>query len=203
MATDIITNRPEMPETLPLTVVQYRLLVEQGEFDHRHTDGQRGQIELINGRIVRMLPQGPIHCDPIDELNFWSHQVADDHFRVRIEKPIEIIELDSVPEPDIAWVTNRRYADRHPTPADIRLLIEVSNSSASFDRGEKLRLYAKAAIVEYWIVNVVTQTVEVFLQPSPTGFSQSRMHSIEETIAPQCLPSAALKISRLFSKVVE
>jgi len=74
MATDIIPNRPEMPETLPITVAQYRLLVEQGEFEHRSIDGQRGQIELINGRIVRMLPQGPIHCDPIDELELWSQQ---------------------------------------------------------------------------------------------------------------------------------
>ena len=59
----------EMPRTLPITVEQYRMLVEHGEFTER-----RGQVELIYGKIVEMNPQGPQCADPIDELGHWARQ---------------------------------------------------------------------------------------------------------------------------------
>lgn len=186
------------PQTLPITVPQYRILVDQGVFE-----GQRGQIELINGRIVRMNPQGPIHSDPIDELESWSHQVAGDHFRIRIEKPIEISQLNSSPEPDIVWATRRRYFDRHPTPADIHLLIEVSASSRAFDRSEKLRLYAEADIVEYWIVDIASQSIEVFTLPQANEYQRSHQYVRTDEISRACLPTATLAVDRLFSDLVQ
>lgn len=189
-----IDIQPAIPETLPISLDQYRLLVDQGAFDR-----QTGQIELIHGRIVRMNPQGPIHSDPVDELAEWSHEVASSHFRIRIEKPIELLGFSSSPEPDVAWVTRRRYSDRHPTADDIALLIEVSVSSKPFDRGEKRQLYAEAGVREYWIVDVVDQTVEKLTMPTATGFQQVRKFSMTESIAANCLPDAAFAISRLFS----
>ena len=195
MTTDV-TN--PMPRTLPITVDQYRMLVEQGEFaDHF------GQVELIYGKIIEMNPQGPRHADPIDELEEWSHLQADDCFRIRIEKPIEIPGLHSSPEPDVAWVTRRRYADQHPGPGDIHLLIEVSGSSKQFDRGEKRQLYAEAGISEYWIVDISLQTIEVMTQPAGKEYQQSTIHGLNETVSPQCLPSAVLQVSQLFSDSVE
>ena len=182
------------PETLPITTHQFQLLVNQGVFD-----GQTGQIELIYGRIVRMNPQGPVHSDPIDELTRWSIVQADERFRVRIEKPIEIAKLHSTPEPDVAWASLRRYADRHPTPDDIHLLIEVSGSSKTFDRGEKLRLYAEARIREYWIVDIATKTVELFTDSDGTTYRQSVVFGMGEEVRPRCLPTASLSVDRLFS----
>ena len=187
----------EMPRTLPITVEQYRMLVEHGEFTER-----RGQVELIYGKIVEMNPQGPQHADPIDELGHWSFQTAGDHFRIRIEKPIEIPTLFSTPEPDIAWVRRRRYADRHPGPSDIHLLIEVSGSSKRFDRGEKRRLYAEAGIPEYWIVDIALRTVETMTRPAGVDYQQTTVHGLTDTVSPQCLPSASLRVADLFSDSV-
>ncbi len=187
-----------VPQMLPITTLQFATLVDQGAFDDL-----TGQIELINGRIVRMNPQGPSHSDPIDELAQWSFQQAGDKFRIRIEKPIQIDNLRSTPEPDLAWVTRRRYADRHPTPEDISLLIEVSFSSQAFDRGEKLQLYALAGIVEYWLVSVPDQTIEVFTSPHGSSYQKSQMLRVGDEVSPGCLPTAILPIARLFSNQVD
>lgn len=186
----------EMPHTIPITVEQYKLLVEHGTFEQR-----RGQVELIYGKIIEMNPQGPTHSDPIDELQNWSHDQAGGSFRIRIEKPIEIPGLHSSPEPDIAWVTKRRYADRHPLPEDIYLLVEVSGSSKSFDRGEKCRLYAEAGIAEYWIVDVVAKTIEAMTQPVGTEYQQVKLYGVDASLSPTCLPTAFLSVARLFSDV--
>ncbi len=189
---------PEMPETLPITTEQYQILIDQGAFV-----ASTGQIELIHGKIVRMNPQGPVHSDPVDELNEWSVQNAAKLFRVRIEKPIEIAGYYSTPEPDVAWVVRRRYGDRHPTAEEIRLLIEVSHSSEAFDRGEKLQLYAEAKIVEYWIVHVASQTIEVFTDPQGSTYAHSTVYRCGDEVHPNCLPQATLAIARLFSKTIE
>jgi Uma2 family endonuclease len=189
---------PTMPQTLPVSVDQYRLLVEHGTFADR-----RGRVELIYGKIVEMNPQGPEHADPIDELGNWSHHYAGDLFRIRIEKPIEVPGLNSSPEPDIAWVTKRRYADRHPLPEEVFLLIEVSGNSKVFDGGEKRRLYAEAGIAEYWIVDIVAKTVEVMTQPVGSEFAHSVLYDVTAQVSPKCLPSAVLPITQLFSNTVD
>jgi Uma2 family endonuclease len=191
MAIDVANS---LPKTLPITVEQYRLLVDHGEFQDRP-----GQVELIYGRILEMNPQGPQHADPIEELEAWSHREAGSLFRIRVEKPIEIAGLNSSPEPDIAWVKLQRYAQRHPRPSDVSLLMEVSVSSQSFDRGEKCRLYAEAEIMECWIIDVETQTIEVMTQPSEAAYQNTKVYGRGETVAPICLPTARLEVARLFS----
>jgi Uma2 family endonuclease len=181
------------PTTLPVTVDQFQTLVRSGAFNER-----RGQIELIRGRIVQMNPQGPEHADPIDELQDWSYEQATEQFRIRVEKPIEIANLDSCPETDVAWVRRGRYQSRHPQPGDVWLLIEVSHSSGEFDRREKLELYASAEIAEYWIVDVREQTITICRDPEGPAYRSMAIHPRDATIAPHCLPAAKLEIARLF-----
>lgn len=181
------------PTTIPLTVKQYESLVERGDFD-----AFSGQIELIRGRIVHMNPQGPQHSDPIDFLNEWSFEQSKRRFTIRIEKPIVIAHANSCPEPDIAWVTRRRYADRHPTPEEVQLLIEVSSSSLDFDRTEKLCLYAEAGIQEYWQVDVTNRSVIVHRESSENKYRSISVFSHGTQISPICLPDAALEVNSLF-----
>jgi Uma2 family endonuclease len=181
------------PTTLPLTVRHFQTLVRGGAFED-----QSGQIELIHGRIVRMNPQGPEHSDPIDEIQDWSYEHAGQLFRIRIEKPIEIAEQNSCPEPDIAWVRRDRYRNRHPQPSDVRLLIEVSSSSGEFDRTEKLELYAEAEIAEYWRVDIPTESVTVCRDPFGRTYRSIVTHQRDATISPECLSTAKLAIVRLF-----
>jgi Uma2 family endonuclease len=54
---------------------------------------------------------------------------------------------------------------RHPSPADVSLLVEVSDSTLAIDREDKCRIYARAGIPTYWIVNLVDQQIEVYTSP--------------------------------------
>ena len=71
------------------------------------------------------------------------------------------------PEPDIAIIrgTNDDYKHRTPEPADVALLVEVSETTLRSDRGEKWTAYAKGGIPVYWIVNLVDRQVEVYTEP--------------------------------------
>ncbi len=182
------------PVTLPITTEQYETLVNAGAFD-----GSTGQIELIHGRIVQMNPQGPGHADPIDFLTEWSVENVQRRYTIRVEKPIRIPEYLSSPEPDIAWATRRRYNMQHPGPKDIHLLIEVSKSSSTFDRTEKLRLYAEAKIVEYWQVDIPSRVVTVHREPDGEMFRAVQSYTESDTIHPLCLPDATLTLATLFT----
>jgi len=183
-----------IPTTLPLTTAQYEKLVELGTFE-----GSTGQIELINGRIVRMNPQGPEHSDPIDFLTEWSVLQSKSQFTIRIEKPIRIPDHHSCPEPDLAWVARRRYFDQHPNPLDVYLLIEVSFSSSQFDRAEKQTLYARSGIIEYWQVDVPSRTVSVHRSPKEGAYANVQILDASMTISPQCSPESVLPIKELFA----
>ena len=182
------------PVTLPITTEQFETLVNAGAFAESN-----GQIELIHGRIVRMNPQGPEQSDPIDFLSEWSFENVQRRYTVRIEKPLRIPEHHSSPEPDIAWVTRRRYQQQHPGPADVHLLIEVSQSSSTFDRTEKRQLYAEAKIVEYWQVDIPSRIVTVHRQPQGEQFRFVQSFDESQTIRPLCLPAAELVIASLFA----
>lgn len=182
-----------MPVTLPISIQQYADLV-----DHGHFEGHSGQIELINGRIIRMNPQGPEHADPIDILSEWCIEQAKRQFRIRVEKPIVLPSSNSVPEPDIAWVRRRSYARQHPGPEDILLLIEASVTSARFDASEKCEVYARDGVPEYWQINVPRREIRVYRDPRAGAYRTLSTHTADESISPLCLPSAVLPIAMLF-----
>ena len=182
------------PVTVPITIGQDETLVAAGAFEDSH-----GQTELIHGRIVHLNPQGPEHADPIDFLGEWSFEKVQRRFTVRIEKPIRLAEQNSSPEPDIVWATRRRYQQRHPNPDEIHLLIEVSKSSARFDRTEKMELYAEANIPEYWLVEIGTRTVTVHRDPDRQRYRSIQTYAQSDSIEPLCLPQAKLVITDLFA----
>ena len=187
-----------LPVTLPISIEQYSDLV-----DHGHFDQQTGQTELINGRIAHINPQGPQHASPIDILGEWSIEQTKRQFWVRIEKPIVLANSSSMPEPDIAWVTRQSYAQQHPGPKDVHLLMDASVASSTFDTGEKCEIYARAGIPEYWQINIPRREVRVYRDPiagdgQPGSYGTLTTHGIGESISPLCLPSAVLPIAILF-----
>jgi len=85
---------------------------------------------------------------------------------VRVQNPIRLDEY-SEPEPDVALLRlpPERYADAHPAPEDVLLVVEVADTSLGRDRSRKLPLYAGAGIAEVWIVNVDARGIEVYRKP--------------------------------------
>ncbi len=86
-------------------------------------------------------------------------------WHVRAEGPVTT--RDSEPEPDVSVVRGRRrdYANRHPSPKEVALLVEVGDTSLERDRGWKKHIYAAAGIPCYWILNLIDGQVEVHTQP--------------------------------------
>lgn len=141
------------------TVDEYQRMIEAGIL----ADGER--VELLEGWIVRKMGQNPPHSSVSAILTRMLIRLLPDSWTVRCLCPLTLSE--SVPEPDIAIVRGpgRTYRDRHPTPADCPIVIEVAESSIRSDRKWKTRMYAEAKIPEYWIVNVLEGVVECHANP--------------------------------------
>ena len=85
-----------------------------------------------------------------------------------VESPSPVTLAASEPEPDVAVVrgSDQDYLDRHPGPADVVMVVEVSDSSLGRDQVFEKPIYAKAGIPVYWIVNLIDRRVEVYTDPT-------------------------------------
>jgi Uma2 family endonuclease len=128
--------------------------------------GKDDPVELLEGWIVRKLPRTPRHDGTISIAEGALRSRLTANWRVRVQSAVTL--PDSEPEPDLAIVIGPagRYSDRHPGPSDIELLIEVADDSLQRDRDLKGRVYARAGISTYWIINLVDRVVEVYAKPT-------------------------------------
>jgi Uma2 family endonuclease len=158
-------NRASLPP-LPVrrfTVDEYHRMIETGIL--RSGD----PVELLDGWLVLKMTRNPPHDVA---LSLAEERIAEllpgDWFR-RVQMAITLPE--SEPEPDLVVVRGprRRYASRHPGPQDIALVVEVADATLESDRTEKGRIYARAGIAVYWIINLPDSRVEVYSEPSGPG----------------------------------
>jgi Uma2 family endonuclease len=105
------------------------------------------RTELLEGIITDMEPIGPWHADILTILDQIFHAGAAERYITRIQQPIELGQ-ESLPQPDLVLCRPVRYRDRHPGPADIFLVVEISDTSLAVDLGQKLNLYKAAEIGE-------------------------------------------------------
>lgn len=119
--------------------------------------------EVIDGRLVDKMTIGTKHTSTVKRLNEILKENLGKTVNISIQDPIHVDEYNE-PDADIALLKRREdfYADSHPTPQDVLLLIEVSDSTIEYDREIKKNLYAEAGIVELWIVNLQDETVEFY-----------------------------------------
>ncbi|MEI9896134.1 MAG: Uma2 family endonuclease [Chthoniobacter sp.] len=85
-------------------------------------------------------------------------------------------------------------ARRHPNPADLFLVIEVSDSTLTYDRRDKGPAYARNGVREYWLLNLADNVLEVFREPTVAGYGEVRTLGADETIAPLAFPDLSLRI---------
>ena len=129
-------------------------------------------VELIDGEVIEMSPIGSRHAACVDRLNKLLNKL--DQVIVRVQNPIRLDDF-SEPQPDITLLRARDdfYAQGHPLPSDVLLVIEVADSSTEFDRAVKLPLYAEALIAEFWLVNLPDEKIELFSHPSSGSYQES------------------------------
>ena len=163
---------------------EYDRMVELGMFEDE-------KVELLHGLVVTMSPQGWAHMTVMSWLAQELSIQLGHTYQVRPQGPFAADEW-SEPEPDIAVAKFDPEVREHPS--ELLLLIEVAASSLRFDRGVKRKLYAQIGIPEYWLVDVATMTIEVYTQPSATGYAQIALVRDGDVLRPTLLPAVAIAI---------
>jgi Uma2 family endonuclease len=163
-----------------LSVDQYHAMIRAGIL----TDDD--PVELLEGFLVAKMAKNPPHILAKRLFRRALEQVIPASFFVDEEDPVTTD--DSEPEPDVAVFrgTPRDYPDRHPGPQDTALVVEISDSSLGRDRNRKKRIYARASVPVYWIVNLVDRQVEVYTDPTGPAdkpdYRQRKDHGPAETV---------------------
>jgi Uma2 family endonuclease len=167
---------------------EYGAMVEAGIF------GPDDKVELLDGVLVNVSPQGWQHAAVLSWLTNELVRALDRTYMVRPQVPFAADDW-SEPEPDVAVV--RHDPNRKEHPSEVLLLIEVADSSVRYDRNAKYSIYARAGVPEYWIVNVDVMTVEVYTQPSPTGFASKQTLRDGDVLRPILLPGVEIAVADL------
>jgi Uma2 family endonuclease len=160
-------------------------------------------VELIDGEIIEMSPQKTPHASALGLAEDALRNVFSSGNWVRTQRPLDLGELFE-PEPDIVVVpgTPRDYLQQHPKNAI--LLLEVSDTTLSYDRKRKGSLYASVGIKDYWIVNLAERKLEVYRSPEqdeaqPFGwrYGAAQILSAGDSISPLAQPNAKIAVSDL------
>lgn len=190
------------PQTRRWTRDEYHKAAEVGIFrpDER--------LELLNGEVLaKMSPQSNPHASGIVLSAETLREVFQGSYHIREEKPVVLSDA-SEPEPDLVVVRGTaREVQRHPTPENIVLLIEVSDSTLRFDQGEKATAYARSGIADYWILNLRERRLEVRRDPGPvseneTGYRTLQIVTEGGEIAPLALPEATVRVGDMLPSLV-
>lgn len=161
--------------------------------------GEDDRVELLDGQIVTMPPIGSPHGGIVNRLTRLLIRRLGDRAVVAVQNPVRLDVL-SEPQPDFGILHARAddYAEAHARPHEIHVLVEVADSTLTFDRGYKLRLYAKAGVPEVWIVDVQSERVEIYRDPVDQRYTSVHVADKSDSIAPAAFPDAAIHVGELF-----
>ncbi len=197
-----LTAPPDLALTLEpnrlkrLTVQDYNRMSELGILDPDE------RTELIAGQIVLMVAKGTPH---VTSLHLLANNLRDQLENIALVRTQDPIHLDnySEPEPDviIAQGTVLDYADHHPHPNEIYLVVEVADSTLKQDCEIKDKLYAQAGIAEYWVVDLKNRQLHIFRNPTPTGYTSHLILSEPSEISPLAFPHITLALTAILPPV--
>lgn len=142
------------------------------------------RVELIEGEIIETSPIGKRHASCVDRVvNTVLGRLAGRAI-VRVQNPVRLSEF-SEPQPDVALLRPREdfYAAGHPGPDDVLLVVEVADTSAPYDRGAKVPLYARSGIPEVWLVDLTEDRIEIYANPSGGGYGDVRPAARGESVS--------------------
>jgi len=191
---------PPGPDTMGMPLAHRRFTVDEY---YRMAEvgilGPDDRVELLDGEIVEMSPIGARHAATVTRLQRLFERLAGHGAIVRVQQPVRL-DPYSEPEPDIALVRPRAdfYAEAHPTPGDVLLIVEVADTSLRSDRHRKLPTYARARIPDVWLVDLSTDRVEQNREPRGDAYAERQILGPEATLTPLLLPDVAIRVGELF-----
>lgn len=156
------------------------------------------RVELLDGKIIDMSPIGPFHGGVAKYLNKLFTAAAKGRWIMAVQDPVRLDD-HSEPQPDIMLLkpAGDFYRKRHPQPADVFLLIEISDSTLETDQEDKLPAYGRAGIPEVWIANLNELTVEVYREPNFAGYGSKIVLQAGEQAKPLAFPDAIVDVADL------
>ena len=185
----------EYPQRHAISAEEYLRMGETGVF------APDARLELIEGEIVEMAPIGSRHAGTVKILNRLMIGLVGDRAVVSVQDPLVVGE-GSVLQPDLALLEPRAdsYSGSHPTPGDVLLVVEVSDTTLAFDIGTKVPLYARFGIPEAWVIDLQERVVRVHRDPSASGYRTSFTAAGEESVAAAALADVVIALPALFPK---
>ena len=178
----------------PFTVAEYDRMVAVGIL------GKEDRVELIEGEVLKMSPIGDRHMACVDRISALLLPPLLGKAIVRIQGSLSLGDY-SKPQPDLILLEYRAdyYAPKAAVSGDALLVIEVSDSSVRYDRGHKLKVYARHHIREVWIVDLSTDTLVVFRDPNSGGYQLQLTLQPGEAVAPLAFRDLQLSVSHLLN----
>jgi hypothetical protein len=166
-----------------ITIAEYYKMGEDGILGDSYGCGSR-RTELINGEIIEISPIGRLHAGCVNRLNNIFATRLSGLAVVAIQNPVPL-NNNSEPQPDLAILRYRQdfYSLAHPTPADVLLIIEVSDTTLKFDREVKVPLYASEGIIEVWIVNLQDRVLERYWQLEQGEYQNIQTYGMGESLS--------------------
>ncbi len=187
-------------QTAPLrhriTVDEYERMIAAGVWPEDE------RLELIEGEILAMSPLNAPHAYAVRVLNDFFTERLRRRAIVDVQHPLRLDE-HSRPEPDVMLLRYRAdfYRGQLPTPADVLLVIEVSDTTLDYDRDVKTKLYAQAGIPETWVVDLNGERLLVFREPERGEYAQMTTLRRGTEATPSAFPEVILRVEALLGDV--
>lgn len=190
------TKAPDLFQRHRLSVQDYHLMGDTGILS------PDTKVELINGEIIDMTPIGSRHAGTLNRLIKIITEATGETAILSVQNPI-ILGDYSEPEPDIALLRPREdfYTAAHPRAEEILLIIEISESSARYDREIKLPIYARHGIPEVWLVDIEHQKILFFGAPREGRYKNISSSKQLNQVSPAELPDVSLDLTVLLDKL--
>ncbi len=175
------------------TLSEWRKMGEAGVFP------ADSRLELINGEVLEMSPIGSQHASHLKRLfHYFAKKIDFNDALLSIQDPLQLNNL-SEPEPDLMLLQPDPgfYQSQHPKANNVLLLVEIADTSLFLDQNLKLQLYAQHNIPEYWIMNLLDNTLEVYRQPQGKSYEFKNTLRAGDTIKLLKLPEISAVIDDL------
>jgi Uma2 family endonuclease len=171
------------------------------ELEHMVATGviaESERIELIDGEVVAMSAKGRQHeIVRVALAHCWSRKCPDE-LVVASETPLRL-DPETAPEPDIILFPASLLAP-DVDGASVLLVVEISDTSVSYDLVVKSVVYAAFGVREYWVIDPRKRVTTVHRQLGEKGYADIRQFPYADTIAPLAAPALAVCLADLIGQ---
>jgi|SRR5579871_968372 len=194
MSNTLLASEPEMfPNRYRLPVEAYYRLMELGYLE--------GRFEILDGEVISKMGQNPPHSSTLTRLIRILVVLFGAEY-LRIQSPIALPGVDGIynePEPDAAITreSENAYNGRHPGPEDLLFVVEISDTTLRTDLIVKARLYARAGIAEYWVLDLNARQLHIHREPANGEYTSITVHAETETVAFTSRPASPISLADL------